>query len=157
MWNNYITILKYFRVIGVALLFITIVMIGKSNFKSFEDWKRILICLLVLSQSVAVLAQDDCWVVRQLKSLATYIDSSTVSGVDTHYLEVPKQPWQVIYQTKLNGVDVKMDSHLGSEELKRYGLEPEDRLDWRTHIKPSTATSMGLWIGYRGFCLSYSF
>lgn len=119
--------------------------------------KRILICLLVLSQSVAVLAQDDCWIVRQLKSLATYIDSSTVSGVDTHYLEVPKQPWQVIFQTKLNGVDVKMDSHLGSEELKRYGLEPEDRLDWRTHIKPSTATSMGLWVGYRGFGLSYSF
>ena len=41
----YITILKYFRVIGIALLFITIVIVSKSNFKSFEDWKRIMICL----------------------------------------------------------------------------------------------------------------
>lgn len=119
--------------------------------------KRILICLLILGQSVTVLAQDDYWVVRQLKSLAAYIDSSTVNGVDTRYLEVPKQLWQVILQTKLNGVDVKMDSHLGSEELLSYGMQPEDRLDWRTHIKPSTATSIGLWVGYRGFGLGYSF
>ncbi len=39
------TILKYFRMFGTALLFMTTMIVGKSNFKSFNDWKRIFICL----------------------------------------------------------------------------------------------------------------
>ena len=43
------TIFRYFRILGVALLFMIILIVGKSNFKSFEDWKRIFICLPIFA------------------------------------------------------------------------------------------------------------
>ena len=56
------SILKYFRIFGVALLFMTIAIVGKSNFKSFDDWKRILLCLPIYTYdfgTMLLLSGDD--------------------------------------------------------------------------------------------------
>lgn len=45
----YKTILRYFRIIGIALLFITILVVSKTNFRKFDDWKRLFICLPIYS------------------------------------------------------------------------------------------------------------
>ena len=54
--------LRYFRILGVALLFMVIVITGKSNFKNFEDWKKIFLCLPIFAYNfgtMLLLSGDD--------------------------------------------------------------------------------------------------
>ena len=64
------------------------------------------------------------WVLRALKAVKTYIDSSAVKGIDTRYLEVPEKPWAVTVKYNMNDMNVKSTTKMSEERLmEEYGIE----------------------------------
>lgn len=92
-------------------------------------------------------------VVGVVSGIGRFLDSMTVRGVDPHYIEAPKKPWQVIVNGNISQSDLKLSSLLVGEEL---GLETREYLRWEPRIKTDASTYAGLWVGYRGYGLGYS-
>ena len=95
------------------------------------------------------------WVVRALKAVKTYIDSSAVKGIDTRYLEVPEKPWAVMLKSNANDMDLKYTSSMSREQLQKHEVDGE--LNLESKFQPRQETSIGAWIGYRGYGLGYSY
>lgn len=96
---------------------------------------------------------DKFWPVRAAKGLLAFIDTMTVMGKDPRYIEVPKRPWQVILRGNINQSDLKLKSDIdgGSMFANVVG-----NLHWEPRIKTDPATYVGIWAGYRGYGLGYS-
>ncbi len=101
-------------------------------------------CLLSLTAQ----AQEDPWLLRTIKAVGRYIDSSAVKGIDQRYITVPKRPWQVVLKYNVNQMNLKMTSHqsIGDQFL----------FDFTSKANTRTANSLGLWVGYRGYGIGYS-
>ena len=95
------------------------------------------------------------WVMRALKAVKTYIDSSAVKGIDTRYLEVPEKPWAVMLKSNANDMDLRSTTHMTAEQLAAHSVDGE--LNFETKFEPEQEVSIGGWIGYRGYGLGYSY
>ena len=86
--------------------------------------------------------------------VGTFIDSMSVRGLDPHYIEVPKNPWQVILRGNVNESSLAMNSSIAhAEEILPLMT---GYLTWEPRIKTNPATYLGVWAGYRGYGLGYS-
>ena len=92
-------------------------------------------------------------VIRFLKNLGTLLDTLAVKGVDTHYITAPKQPWQVIVKGNINQSELKMKSTINADAI--FSNVTGD-LQWEPLIKTTPSTYAGVWAGYRGYGLGYS-
>ena len=81
------------------------------------------------------------------------IDSMTVRGLDPRYIEAPKKPWQVIVNGNVSQSDLKLSSVFNGQD---FGLKTDEYLKWEPRIKTDASTYAGLWVGYRGYGLGYS-
>ena len=88
-----------------------------------------------------------------LKWLQTYIDSSSVKGVDQRYIEIPKKPWQIVVRSNINQSDLKMQSHINPEA---YTGAEHGNLTWEPRVLTDITTYAGAWVGYRGFGFGFS-
>ena len=79
----------------------------------------------------------------------TLIDSSAVATIDRHYIEQPKPAWAIEARTTLNQATLKMETTWENDP----GMD--DTHLW-TKSNSGLSTSVGLWIGYRGYGLGYS-
>lgn len=77
----------------------------------------------------------------------TLIDSSAVATVDRRYIEQPEKPWAIEVRGTMNQSTLKMET-TWDEELGNMHL-------W-TKSKNGLSTSVGAWIGYRGYGFGYS-
>lgn len=77
------------------------------------------------------------------------------SGIDKRYIEVPERPWQVMLKFNSNDMDLHSSATLSQETLAKRGIAGENTLE--ADIKPNLSTSVGLWVGYRGYGLGYSY
>ena len=93
-------------------------------------------------------------VVGLVRKVGTFIDSMTVNGVDRRYLDAPKQPWQVILRGNINQSDLKLSSTTHNAEEMFIFLEGD--LKWEPRIKTIPSAYAGVWAGYRGYGLGYS-
>lgn len=93
------------------------------------------------------------WPVRVAKSLMAFIDTMAASGRDRNFIEVPKRPWQVMVRGNINQSDLKLNSVVdgGSMFANVVG-----NLQWEPRIKTVPSTYVGVWAGYRGYGLGYS-
>ena len=85
----------------------------------------------------------------RLEQVQRYLDTKAKKKVDPHYIEVPDKPWRVILQYKENIVDVDY-----SESVDIPGTN--EHADWNLHFEPPMASSVGIWVGYRGTGFAYS-
>ena len=119
--------------------------------------RTILLCLFFCGMAVFASEPrkglDKYWVVRAAKGLMAFIDTMTVMGKDPSYIEVPKRPWQVILRGNINQSDLKLESDIdgGSMFANVVG-----NLHWEPRIKTDPATYAGIWAGYSGYGLGYS-
>lgn len=117
---------------------------------------RPVILSLFLLLSIPLCAQErKPWVLRVLRSVADYIDSSAVRGIDQRYIQVPEKPWAVTLKYHVNDMDMRSLSSMSEEHMAERG-ETGD-FNWETVFQPRSESSIGAWIGYRGYGLGYSY
>ena len=109
-----------------------------------------IVLLLCASQMSAQEAdrQKKSFILKGLYWVKTLIDSSAVQGVDRAYIEQPKRPWAVEVRADASESTLKMHTD--------FGLE--DDLNAKISSKTSNGftTSLGAWVGYRGYGLGWS-
>ena len=92
---------------------------------------------------------------RSVKKLETYIDTITKRGVDKRYIEVPAKPWQIVLKYNCNEVDLISTSMVSAEKMAMLGINGVSNTE--VSFNPRLSTSIGVWLGYRGYGLGYSF
>ena len=119
--------------------------------------KRLFILtLLTLASLLTLVAQtnkEPKGVVRFFSRLGRLIDTLAVKGVDPHYIVAPKRPWQVIVKGNVSQSELKMKSTIDGSTI--FGEVASD-LVWEPTIKTTPSTYAGVWAGYRGYGLGYS-
>ena len=80
------------------------------------------------------------------KRLLNLIDSTSVRGIDPNYIEIPEKPWAFVLRSNLSQsfVNLRSETHEASP------------MKIRIRTTSSLTTSVGAWIGYRGYGLGYS-
>ena len=104
--------------------------------------------ILVLCLHFSGLAMAQGKVVSFLKGVGTLLDSMAVKGVDRRYIDAPEKPWQVILRGNVSQTIVSMRTH-GDIAGEGYSASP--------HLKTTPSQYLGLWVGYRGYGLGYTF
>ena len=81
-----------------------------------------------------------------VKRLLNLIDTMAVRGVDSNYIAIPDQPWAFVLRSNLSQAFVDLHS------------ETRDASPIKMRLRSTTnlTTSVGAWIGYRGYGLGYS-
>lgn len=77
--------------------------------------------------------------------LKTLIDSSAVSTIDRNWIEQPKQELSVEARTTINQSTLKMETSWDEEDIHMVSKSNN-----------GLSTSVGLWLGYRGYGLGFS-
>ena len=83
-----------------------------------------------------------------VRKLGTKLDSMAVKGVDRRYIDAPEKPWQVIVRGNVSQTVVSMEPQ-GSMAGLDYYANPR--------LKTTPSQYVGLWAGYRGYGLGYTF
>ena len=110
--------------------------------------RRLHIFLLLLLMTLPASAQKDFFLFKAARSVKNYLDSSVIKSVDSNYIAVPKKPWQLIVRHKIDQMRITMHSVVDDDDVF---------LDWTPTVVTNAANSVGLWLGYRGYGLGYSF
>lgn len=94
------------------------------------------------------------WLFRQVGNLAAFVDKMSVTGIDTNYINIPEKPWQVILRYNANDMLLRSSTKMDLQPLTEG--EESAEMNWGTIISPRTSSSIGFWVGYRGYGLGYS-
>ena len=114
---------------------------------------RFAIMIVLLLGTLQVSAQESepkkqPFILKGLYWVKTLIDSSAVSGVDRSYIEQPKRPWAVEVRTDASETTLKMHTDVDFGENVMGNM--------RAVTRNGFSTSLGAWIGYRGYGLGWS-
>ena len=80
--------------------------------------------------------------------VGTFLDSMAVKRLDRRYIDTPEKPWQVILRGNVSQTIVSMKTR-GDMAGEEYSANP--------HLKTTPSQYVGLWAGYRGYGLGYTF
>ena len=104
--------------------------------------------VLILSSAV-MMADEEVrrpkGVKRAVRTVLNFIDTMAVRGIDTAYIEVPEKPWAFVLRSNLSQSFVRMQAD-----------DVENSSTTRIRSNTDLTTSIGGWIGYRGYGLGYS-
>ena len=103
--------------------------------------------------SVAAQAQTERGSMGFIGKVGHWIDDMTGEGIDSCYIEVPVRPWQVIAKGYANQSDLHMESVFDGSQMFQ-GVVGDVTVEPR--IRTAVTTSVGLWVGYRGWGIGYS-
>lgn len=115
---------------------------------------RFRMLLSVVAVTVSLSASAEGGMFGFVKKLGTFLDSMAVSGIDRRYIDAPQKPWQILLKGNINQSDLKLSSTIYNAE-ERFDFMKGDMV-WEPHVKTKPATYAGLWAGYRGYGLGYS-
>ncbi len=81
--------------------------------------------------------------------------------VDTNYIMIPKEPWQVSVKSRVAQTDLQMYSTIDGGAvygpiLEGTGLEIVGPLQIRPKVMTPVSSSVGVKVGYRGVSASYT-
>ena len=119
----------------------------------------ILACALSLHAQTAApqtytdTAKHSSTIWNPIRKLGRLIDTLCVSGIDRRYIDVPEKPWQVMLKGNFNQTIHNMKSVIDGSNLFRMA---EGDLVWEPEIKTVPSTYVGVWAGYRGYGIGYS-
>ena len=85
----------------------------------------------------------------RIHQVQAFLDKRAKSSVDPNFIEVPEKPWRVILRNKNHDVDV---------EYSDIFFDPtyNESTEWKLLFEPPMASSIGIWVGYRGTGISFS-
>ena len=106
----------------------------------------ILVAFLCLNFCGQTMAQGK--LASLVKKAGTFLDSMAVKGVDRRYIDAPKKPWQLILRGNVSQTIVSMKTQ-GDMAGEEYSANP--------YLKTTPSQYVGLWAGYRGYGLGYTF
>lgn len=87
---------------------------------------------------------------RFLKKVGNWIDKTTASGIDSTYIIVPREPWQLMLRSNLNQSTTYMDASMQDQVAgEKFFLECQPELSMPVGL------TAGIWFGYRGYGLGY--
>lgn len=89
--------------------------------------------------------------------LIHYLDSSNVIGTDPAYIGLPEKKWCVTLNSNANQLNLNLDSHT-DWNFSNF-VDNQDinlNFDLNLKIKPPVTTSLGFYVGYRGWGGGYS-
>ncbi|MGN0221129.1 MAG: DUF4421 family protein [Prevotella sp.] len=89
-----------------------------------------------------------------VKALGTFIDSAAVSGVDRRYITAPEKPWQVMLRGTASQSRLSFESHSSMQLFS--GMDLPILVDVEPHLQSEKFSTIGLWVGYRGYGYGYS-
>ena len=89
-----------------------------------------------------------------VKALGTFIDSAAVSGVDRRYIVAPEKPWQVMLRGTASQSHLSFDSHSSMQLFSDFDVPVT--IDMEPRLESEKYSTIGLWIGYRGYGYGYS-
>ncbi len=110
-------------------------------------------CLFCVTSATA--QEHKPWVVRTVNKLEALIDTMATSGIDKRYIKVPDRPWQVMVKTNTSDMDLRSKATLNKDNISELGAGDDFNIE--TIISPNATTSVGAWIGYRGYGLGLSY
>jgi len=115
--------------------------------------RRISVVLALCLALGSIQAQEQ----KQKKSfkekLLHYLDSSNVMGTDPAYIGLPEKKWAVTLNSSTDQMHLNMETHI--DEVTEVS-KTHDIYDIGVKIKPPVATSLGFYVGYRGWGGGYS-
>ena len=114
---------------------------------------RIAITIILLLGTLHVSAQESdskkqSFIQKGLNWVKTLIDSSAVRGVDRSYIEQPKRPWAVEVRSDASDAMLKMNADLDFGDGVKGTMT--------TVTEKGFTTSLGAWVGYRGYGFGWS-
>ncbi len=115
--------------------------------------KILLLMTAALSVSLTASAEGD-GLAGIARKVGTFLDSMSVSGVDRRYIDAPKKPWQLLLKGNISQSDLKISSTIHHAEDIFMFMKGD--MTWEPRVKTDPATYAGLWAGYRGYGLGYS-
>ena len=79
-----------------------------------------------------------------------YLDSSGVKGTDPEYIALPRKPWALTFNSTFEQLRLTMRSDY-------HQIDGDYDISYDTYMKinPRVSSSLGLWVGYRGFGFGY--
>ncbi|MBQ6063034.1 MAG: DUF4421 family protein [Prevotella sp.] len=83
---------------------------------------------------------------RFVKKVGEWIDSATVRGIDSTYIRVPDEPWQVMARSNINEMTFDVAS---------VHKDESSSISWDFGAGAGMGMSFGVWAGYRGYGLGY--
>ena len=116
-------------------------------------FKIVACCLYLLTAFVTAQGQTDKGNTDFFKKTGNLIDSLTRKKVDPLYVVRPKYPWRVIVQQRTDQSTLHMKSRYDGSNFFE-GVVGDITVDPR--ISTAVSTSVGTWIGYRGWGIGYS-
>lgn len=118
--------------------------------------KKLFLLVFALGMALPTLADDGSLppVTGFLGKLGALLDSMAVKGLDRCYIDVPEKPWQVILRGNINQSMLSLNASTShAEEILPF---MDGDMTWEPRIKTNPATYLGLWAGYRGYGIGYS-
>lgn len=117
--------------------------------------------LLLALPAMAQETDDDDKEGGLLSHVDRVIDKFHSNNVDTNYIMLPKQPWQVSVKSRVAQTDLLMYSTIDGGAvygpiLAGTGLEIVGPLQIRPRVMTPVSTSVGVKVGYRGVSASYT-
>ena len=114
---------------------------------------RIFTTIILLLGTLQVSAQESepkkqSFIMEGIYWVKTLIDSSAVKGVDRSYIEQPKHPWAVEARTDASETTLKMHTDIEFEGGIMGNMS--------SVTNNGFSTSLGAWVGYRGYGLGWS-
>ena len=103
--------------------------------------------------SVAAQAQTVRGSIGLIGKLGHWIDAATGEGIDSSYIEVPDLPWQIVAKGIATQSDLHMRSTFDGTQMYQ-GVVGDVTVEPR--IRTAITSSVGLWVGYRGWGIGYS-
>lgn len=115
--------------------------------------RRIAVLLVVCFALGSVQAQEQ----KQKKSfkekLIHYLDSSNVEGTDPAYIGLPEKKWAITLNSSTDQMDLTTETHI--DHINEI-IDAHSIYEMGLKIKPPVATSLGFYVGYRGWGGGYS-
>ena len=79
----------------------------------------------------------------RLHQVQQYLDTKAKKKVDPRYIEVPEKPWRVVLRYNASVFDVDYNNSVSDPSTG-------EGIDWEMCFEPPMASSIGVWVGYRG-------
>jgi len=122
----------------------------------------LLVCVSILSLPAVAQEESEESGGGLLRRVDKMMSEANTHGVDTNYIQSPKEPWQVSVKSRVAQTDLQMHSTIDGGAvygpiLEGTGISLVGPLLVKPRVMTPISSSIGVKVGYRGLSASYMF
>lgn len=121
------------------------------NFAQEMKGLKFIATFLLIFSWTGVLSQES-GLSGKKNALKQRLDSAAVRKYNPLYIEVPQRPWRIILRNRLDQSNTKF---VTNNTLTVNGLVNDTQMDM--NIESQLQSTAGIWVGYRGLGIGYSY